>query len=83
MLYFISSFFFPPTAGDPCKKFLELILPKSLDLISFVTYKFSLHPLTALLGHPVQKYFPFFLLIKKIFLQILVEVIYNNNPKYF
>ena len=41
-------------------------------------------PLTALLGHPVQKYFflKLFALIKKIFLQTLVEIIFRYQ-KYF
>ena len=36
-----------------------------------------LSPRSALLGHPVQKYFKHFALIKKIFLQTLVEIIFR------
>ena len=37
-----------------------------------------LHPLTALLGHPIQNIF--FVLIKKIFFQPLVEIIVCRDP---
>ena len=40
--------------------------------------------MTAVLGHPVQNlYFLFFALIKKIFLQTLVEIIFWYHKTYF
>ena len=43
--------------------------------------KLVLPPLTALLGHQVQNIF--FALIKAIFLQTLVEIIFRYHIKYF
>ena len=42
------------------------------------TGKFCLRPLTALLGHPVQKYFVIFCFNQKIFLQTLVKIILDK-----
>ena len=51
---------------------------------TFELTEFSLTPLTALLGHLVQKYFfLFFALIKKILLQTLIEIFYRYYKEYF
>ena len=56
------------TSDDPYLKLLNF----SQLWIFFSLQNFCLHSLTALLGHPVQKYYFIFALIKKIFLQTLV-----------
>ena len=51
-----------------------------IPLWNFFFNKFCLQPLTALLGHPVQKYFfLLFALIKKIYLKYFLDII----KKYF
>ena len=44
--------------------------------MKFVSQKSSLHPLTALLGHPLQKYFQFFQ-------QTIPEIILDKKIQFF
>ena len=68
------------SSDDPYLKLLDFsqLLVADTHMIFFFQ-KFSLHPLTALFGHPVQKYHFIFCFYQKIFLQALVEIIFRYH----
>ena len=67
------------TSYNPYLKFLDFS-----QLLVADTQKFCLHPLTALLGHEVQKYFFYFLLeSKKSFYKTYLIIIIRYHKKYF
>ena len=81
----------PPMVFCPLiKKIFRQPIPKILDFsqllvtdtpMKFFFDKFCLHPLNALLGHLVQKYFFIFCFNQKNFFQTLVEIIFRYHEK--